>query len=281
MVATRDDILKQMARGKMEVFFGNSVTSSAGTAAGSSSGFLAMTISGQSIGSTYPTTIQEFQTPAGITADTFNILNFQSPTVAGRGSGIARIYKVGTLNLTATGDQFTHDAATFPVTRTEMNVASTALQLIPFIQVTTALTGFAAAFQLQTNAGGAGYKNQVGTSVIGTKTFTFPSATTAVGSSYFLTMNDADYACTDIIQIKVTTAATAGACDVFLFEDLGLCQGQTAGASIYDNVVGSGVRLTNTTPAVATSGTATSYFVTYSILSSSTTSLISNISVLS
>src|ERR1041385_6928167 len=50
---------------------------------------------------------------------------------------IGRFYQLGTLVCTSTGNQFTHDAATFPMTRTVMGQSAQPITLIPMVLVTT------------------------------------------------------------------------------------------------------------------------------------------------
>jgi len=279
-IATLDDISLQMDRGKMVIQMGLSATTTTSTAGGSTSGQGSIAFGGNSIGSTWPGTVESFQQPAGLSSPCFNICNYMTNSGTARGSAFCRLYKVGTLNLTATGDQFTHDAATFPLKRTVYGASSTAVAYIPILILTTALTVTAAAFQLQTNAGGAGYVDQDGNNVVGTKTFTFPALNAALGSAYFLRLEDTDYAAQDITQIKVTTASTTGAADIYLMEIIAHTQNLVVAMSQYDAIVDSGLALKDQLPAVATSGTAVSKLVALSFTNSGFSSTILNIGVL-
>ena len=256
-LSTATDIGKRMLEGKIAISMGVSVVTTANTAAAAASGLSSLALTGNTIGSTYPSTLASFQQPPAMSGDYINVATIQGVT-ATRGSGFVRVYLAGTLNLTATGDQFTHNAATFPLLRTIYGAASQPVALIPILQLTTATSVTAPAFQIQTNAGGAGYVNQSGTNEIGTKTFTFPAAATANGSCFFLRLNDTDYAARDITQIKVTTASTTGAANIWLMEHIGDAQGVFAATSYYDPIMDAGLRATTLTPAVATSGTASS-----------------------
>lgn len=275
MVATLDDILKQQARGKYVVRMGVTTANTAITAAAASSGFIGLNFTGNTIGTTLPNTFGEFLIPAGITGDLWSIASADGFSGAARGWMFARIYKVGTVNLTATGNQFTHDAATFPLVRTEFGVSSTAQALWPVIQVTTALTTTAAALTMT-------YVNQGGTSVTGTRTFTFPSATTTQGSAYFLPLEQGDWACRDISAINIATASATGAATVWLMEQLEPTYNVFTGPLTADYISGHGLAVANQTAAVATSGTATTSTI-FSLFGASSTGVgtTTNISVLS
>ena len=275
MVATLDDILKQQARGKYVVRMGVTTANTAVTAATSSSGFIGLNFTGNAIGTTLPNTFGEFLIPAGITGNLWSIASVDGFISAARGWMFARIYKVGTVNLTATGNQFTHNAATFPLVRTEFGVSSKAQALWPVIQVTTALTTTAAALTMT-------YVNQAGTSVTGTRTFTFPSATTTQGSAYFLPLEQGDWACRDISAISIATASATGAATVWLMEQLAPTYNAFQGAVTADYLSGHGLAVTNQTAAVATSGTATTSTI-FSLFGASFTGggTATNISVLS
>lgn len=275
MVATLDDILKQQARGKYVMRMGVTATTLAVSASGASSGFISVTMTGNSIGSTLPSTIADFPIPTGITGDLWSVASVDGFNTSLRGWMFARIYKVGTVNLTATGNQFTHDAATFPLLRTEFGVANKPQALWAVIQVTTALSVTAAALTMN-------YVNQDGNSVTGTRTFTFPAATTGQGSTYFLPLEQGDYAVRDVSAINVTTASTTGAATVWLMEQLAPTYNAFSGAITADYLSGHGLAVTNQTPAVATSGTATTNTV-YALFGASAASagIATNISVLS
>lgn len=268
-ISTLDDIITNIAAGKFTIAMGTSVTTSTVTAATTNSGSQTLVIAPISIGSTWPTSMASYQTAPALSGDYHHLSMVYSANASTRGGGLARFYRVGTLNLAGTGNQFTHDAATFPLTRTIFGAATQPIALIPVIMLTAPTTVTAPQFQLQTSGGAAGYVNQDGTSVIGTKNFTLPVAN--VGSAFFLRMNDGDYACRDITQINVSVAATAGAADVYLMELLadGIA-GQHVG-SLYDNVVDGGLRLCRINPAAATSGTASSFLALTSFVTSGTT----------
>lgn len=189
----------------------------------------------------------------------------QAPATATGAAYLVRLYKIGTLALNATGDQFTHDSATFPVTRTVYGVGSTAVDLIPAVTVSTAPATSAPIFQLQNVGGTTGYTNQAGNSVLGTKTITLPSATTIVNSTFIFRLEDGDSGVQDITSIKVNTAGTAGAAIIWGMEIIAPCGSPSLNLmSGYDSLFGS-LSLPDMTAATPTSGTLTSYLAIWNI----------------
>lgn len=275
------DIATRIAQGKMSISLAASVAATAATAAAANSGLMSMTLVGNAIGSTYPGTLVGFQEAPALVGDYLNLMSFIGNTASARGGALVRVYLAGTLNLTATGNQFTHNAAVFPLLRKKYGAANQPASFIPIIQLTAATSVTAPAFTLATNAGGAGYKNQDGVDVVGTKVFTLPAAASAIGSCYFLRLNDGDWAAEDIIQINVTTASTTGTANIWLMEEIAPSQALVAGASQYDNFLDAGLDCASLTPAVATSGSAVSrlLFATYG--SATSTAGLLNIAVLS
>jgi hypothetical protein len=211
-------------------------------------------------GSTYPGTLVGIDLPgAPGTLPNELFMSFATSSMSiSMGAWLVRYYLIGTLNLTATGDQFTHDAAVFPVLRTKYGEASKPVTLLPLVYVTTALTTTAADFILKTNAGGAGYVDQDGNNVVGTKTFTFPSSTTAIQSTFLALTNDATFGVQDITQIDIGTAAATGACNIYGVELIAPL-GTTVNRANPNDTVFNGIQMGNLQQAEATSGTVTSY----------------------
>jgi hypothetical protein len=234
------------------------------TAAAAASGSLTLEPLFNAIGTVAPGTLVSLPQPGSADGD---ILTSLGAMIYDRnisvGMWLGYLYVMGTLDPTATGDKFTHDAATFPVLRTQFGQVSKPVTLHPTIYVTTAVTGASPAIRLRTNAGAAGYVNQDGASVVGTRTFTFP-ATPVAQSMYEFMLEDGspgDTGVRDITKILVDTACTAGAMQVFGFEPLIPCgcMGATAGnMTVADTLVGS-LRANSLKPAVATAGTVTAY----------------------
>lgn len=264
-ISSRATIMQNLAAGKGVVIPAISVAGVAlTTAQNAADGFHISQFQSNSIGSTLPGTIVGFQLPPA-PSTTFPLLWASSGSSVGNNGGvwIGCIYKFGTQVLTSTGDQFTHDAATFPVTRTVLGAATTAVPLIPFIRVTTATTTTAPVLTLKTAAGGAGYKNQAASSIVGTRTLTFGAAATAARTQYLFPLESNDNAVTDITAVQTNTAAVAGAADLWGLEPIcPLPQHNSILGSMQDTIF-SGVHAADLAPAVATSGTATSYLVLF------------------
>lgn len=226
---------------------------SAGT---TSCGHFTAQLRGNDLTSTMPGTVDSWITPPGMGS---TALLYSAVSVGTNGSGgqvYGWLYKFGTLSLSATGDRFTHDAATFPVTRTIMGVANTAVPLIPLVQITTASATTAPVFRLRTVAGAAGYTNQDGAGVVGTKTMTMPAATTNAGSTFFFRLESGDSAVTDISAVEVTTAGTAGAATIWGLEILSSPHINGLYEVPAHDVLYGGLGMNDLSPAVATSGTA-------------------------
>lgn len=250
MVAVLDDILKQQARGKYVMRIGQSATAQSISAANANCGFISVGFVGNTIGTTLPNTFGEFLAPAGIASDLWSVASLDGFSSSFRGWMFARIYKVGTVVLTATGNQFTHDSATFPLLRSEFGASNRPQALWAVIQVTTALSTTAAALTMD-------YVDQDGNSVTGTRTFTFPAVTTGQGSVYFLPLEQGDWAVRDVTAINITTASAAGAATVWLMEQLEPTYNVFAASLTADYVSGHGLAVTNQNPATATTGTVT------------------------
>lgn len=253
----RADIFKRMAKGQGYSTFTMMGAPGNPTGGSTNSGFYTMTLMSNNIGTTEPNTKQTIPLPTGLTR--LRIVEFYHANNNVGQNFLARFYKLGTLNLAATGDQFTHDSATFPLLRTQFGAASQPVTLIPLLQISTATTTTAAQLQLQTNAGAAGYTNQDGSTVIGGKTFILPSATTAIHSTLLLWLNDGDTGVQDINQIKVAVAAAAGAANVWGMEVIAASTTPQASTASADDLVFSGLSLQDILPAAPTSGTLTSF----------------------
>lgn len=187
---------------------------------------------------------------------------------AARAFALCRAYKLGTLNLAATGNQFTHDSATFPVLRTEFGEASKPVSLLPILSVTTALTTTAAILRLRNATGPAsGYTDQDGNTTTGATDFTFPSTTTAVGSTYLPMLESGDSGVRDISHIDVTTASATGACDVWGIEPIAPLPVFSGNSMSFADGVMSSLLACDLTPAVPTSGTLTSILAVLSFSS--------------
>lgn len=265
-VSTRADIMTKLAQGKGALSFTKSPAGVNVTAAAAASGYFSAQLRGNELTSTLPGTIDGWPLAPSL-PDTIGLVSAGALQTNGSGGQfLCWIYKFGTLNLAATGDQFTHDAATFPILRPEFGTSGPLL-LIPLVQITTATATTPPVFRLRTAGGAAGYVDQDGNSVIGTKTMTMPAAATVAGSTYIFRLEEEDSAVRDITNIEVTTAGTTGAATVWgmeiltsqhvlgVFEVLG-----------HDRLFG-GLGHSDLTPGVATSGTATAYLTTVTLIS--------------
>ena len=254
-IANIDDIYKQQARGKFVTRMGTSGTGASTNAGTSACGFFTLSFTGNAIGTTLPNTFGEFAIPSGITADLTNLASLSGSSLSARGCAFFRIYKVGTINLAATGNQFTHDTATFPLLRSEFGVSNKAQALWPVLQV-TAVTATNQAVMTFT------YVNQIGSSVTGARTLTLPAAATSASSAFFIPLEQGDWAAQDITAMNITTAATAGTATVWLAEEIDPSTNLFATCMTADFIAGYGLKTNNQTPAVATSGTVTTATVT-------------------
>lgn len=261
-ILSRDLKYQLEAQGKGHSFnILSSTNSGALTGAAAGSGDFTVSIKANSIGTTFPSTIGDIlQLPSGtsplrLQTLLLNLATGSTPYL------LAYIYQFGTQVLTATGDQFTHHAATFPVLRTQMGT-SQAVPLLPMIQITTATTTTAAVLTMKTAAGGTGYTDQDGNNTVGTLTHTMPNIATAVNSCYFLPLEDGDRGVQNVAAIQTNTAAAAGAATIWGVEPIAFLNATYANGQdgIFDGVFGQ-LRMPNLRPAVATSGTANAKLV--------------------
>lgn len=253
----RSDIEQRMAGGKILSMQFRQTSSAATTAALATSGHHTVQIFSNTIGTTFMSTlvgIPPTNKPPGPT----RLLHAMAVQNAPRTTYLARLYTIGTVALNATGNQLTHDAATFPVLRPRFGVANSAVPLVPMIFITTATTTTAAVIRLATAADGVGYVNQDGTSVRSVFNFTMPAGATALSSGFVFVLNSGDSAVRDISQVRVVTAAAAGAATVYGAELLAPVSTIVAGLTTTIDVLFGGLSMTDLTPATATAGTATS-----------------------
>jgi len=227
------------------------VASGGTTAATTVSGNINQIFLYNSIGTTLYSALVDIPIQGGLTSSPLRLKNFSAGANRVLDIQLVRLYKIGTVNL-ATGT-FTHDAATFPVNKTQMGT-SQALDLIPFIQVTTAPATTAPAFTFS-------YTNQADASVTGATTFTFPSATTAVGSCYMMRLETGDSAIHDITAMSFSATGSAGAATIWGAEVFGSAKIASATACGAKNALLKGISIPNVNPATATSGTATTQLV--------------------
>jgi hypothetical protein len=225
-----------------------SIASGAITAVAVASGGLSGGLHWNAVGTTLHSTLVGFVLQPGASVN--RLIGFTAISNRAIGHSIVNLYQVGTLNLTTSSGEFTHDAATFPILRTKMGQASQPIALTPYIYITTATLTTAAVFTID-------YVNQDGASVTGTIATTLPATNTAVGTLLRLPLEAGDSGVRDITDVKITTpAVTTGAATIFLAEIL-----DTSGifAAPHSGFRNSAVRSPNIpllSPGVATSGTA-------------------------
>ena len=258
--STRNNVLTRIAQGNgYSTPHVMQIATTAITAAAAASGFYTVQLCFNYIGSTPAGTLTGLQLPPGLT-NTLNLVQMFGATRSNTTSlYLCWLYQIGTLNLASTGNQLTHDAATFPITRTQLGAATQPLTLMPVIYLTTATTTTAPILRLRNTTGpAAGYTDQDGNSIIGTIDFTFPAAATAVQSGFILRLETGDSGVRDISQIDVTTAAAAGAATVFGLEIIAPLGNTLASTNITD-VMTTLLQMADIAAGSATSGTATTY----------------------
>ena len=227
------------------------------TAGNAGSGFFTAILTANLVGTTYPGTLVSMQIPPAPPQPLFTTIA-SSVTASGRPAFFVRFYLLGTLNLAATGNQFTHNAATFPLLRTQLGVASQPITLLPMIYITTATATTAPIFRLRTVAGAAGYVNQLGNSIVGTRTMTMPLAATVAQSGFIIRLEAGDSGIQNITNIEVTTAGSAGAASIYGIELLSPFNQLNSGWLHKNDQMFGGLSMVDLVPAVATSGTVTS-----------------------
>lgn len=253
----RQDIADRFVAGKGYVNEYQTIVSGVLTGGTASSGFFVYGFSPSLVGTTLPGTVVGFIKPVVATRLMGLIQGNTTNTTAG---WLVWLYKVGTVDLTATGDRLTHSAATFPVRRTLFGAADQPLSLLPMLRVTTAITTTTPVIRLRTAAGGTGYVNQAGTSVVGTRSMTLPLAT--AGTVYVPVVEKGDAAVRDVTAVEVTTAAAAGAADLWLAEFITISGGPIQQMGTLHDAVTAGLQMVRLDPAVAVSGTVESLLTT-------------------
>lgn len=274
-ITTRNGAYGRLAEGKGGVltYLSGGLASSTGATAGS--GGINVKPMFNSVGTTYPTTLVSLPKPNATECHLVysTISNVASSAQTATCYWLGYFYKLGTVNLAATGNQFTEDTAVGPYLRTVMGQASSPITLLPIIFMTTATTTTAPQLYLRNATGpGNGYYDQDGNYTTGDQLFTFPSATTSNATSLVPMMNAGDSGVRRITHIDVTVAAAAGAATIFGFEPMTAFQtlpyfGQNDAVDTLHNL-----DFPEIGPASPTSGTATSYLGLMAIGASSTAS---------
>jgi len=232
------------------------------TASTAASGNMDGGLSSNNIGTTLTGTMRSIPIPA-TGAPTRMMMNVQDPYNSIHPGFLAFFYKIGTLDLTATGDKFTHDTATFPITRTLYGQATQPLDLIPLVQISTATTTTAAVFTIKNAGNTTGYVNASGSTVVGTNAMTLPAAATKLNTTLLMLLNAGDTGVRDITSINVGTSAAAGAATIWGMEIISPLGAPTASFSMLHDSITGGINLANLQPGAATTGTATSFLGTW------------------
>ena len=256
-ITSHDSIILNLAQGKgsFRPFF--PAAAGTGTAATTTSGGFSGGIVVNSVGTTYPTTLVGL--PYGNKTSQQLFVQMFCNSVASRGNMFGRFYQLGTLNLAATGDQFTHSGTFTKLTRTLFGEASKSITMFPIVYQTVATATTAPVIILKTAAGGTGYVDQDGNNVVGTKSFTYPAAITAVQGAYFLRLEDTTCAIQDIKAIQVTTAGTTGTATVYGFEPIVSMPGVATNVTNQIDTVYAGIAMQDVSPAIPDAGSVTSF----------------------
>lgn len=254
----RNDLQIKFAQGMGYVYQTATTSTVSGSAAAANSGQFSVQMQFNLVGSTVPGTLVGFPIPPSPSSNLSILMTmYNGDGNSARGVYLARLYTIGTVALTSTGNQFTRDAGwTGPLLRTQLGQASQPISLIPYLFVTTATSVTAPSFIIRNATGPAsGYTNQVGSTITGTKTFTFPAAATVTSSGFILRLEDGDSGVRDISNIDIQTASTTGAATIYgieLLAPMGLLH--LSMASVCDTMTG-GLQLPDANPAAATTGT--------------------------
>lgn len=256
-ITTHNSIILNLAQGKGKFRPYIAGGAGSGTAATVNCGGITGGFNLNLLGTTYPSTLVGFL--YGNTTSQQLMVQFFADPVSSRGVVFGRYYLLGTATLTTTGDKFTHSGTFTKLTRTQFGEATKEISMWPIIYLTAATATTAPVIILKTAAGGTGYVDQDGNNVVGTKSFTFPAAATAIQSTYFLRLEDTTCAVRDIVAIQVTTAGTAGTANIYGFEPYAESQGTVANLATQNDHVYGGIAMRDISPAIPDAGSVTSY----------------------
>lgn len=163
-------------------------------------------------GTTLWSTFKGFPLPPGVDANSdWRAFWAKNGSTRVGGYWVTLFYKIGTVDLTSTGQKLVHHSAGFPITRS-MAYGTQEVRGFPVI-ITTAATSTTAPI-----IGNIKYRNGDGNIVTGTQSFTYPATNTVLGSSYLLSLEDEDESIQDITEVNVTTASATGSASVWLAE---------------------------------------------------------------
>lgn len=223
----------------------------AGTSAAATSGYISASVCWNTIGTTLGTSYSGIHIPQGLSGNLRPIrmdLGMATPTTI----FLCLIYKLGTITVSATGSEFTHNPNfTGPINRTNGRMGtSTAINMMPLIFTHAADTVAAAVYSLT-------YVNQLGNSITGVKTMIDPSITTAIGSGFIHRLEDGDSAIQDVTAANVGTASTTGTKFVLGLEPLAVGGTDVSGIPSTDDLLFSPPSMHDMLPGTPTTGSLT------------------------
>lgn len=211
--ATFDDLVDADAAYGFDVPFLGAPTGAI-TAAGANSGGVAVHVLPTLLGTTLWSTVKGVNLQSGFDATKdLRCLHLKNGSVRQLTFWLCRLNKIGVVDFTNTGQRLTHDACTYPLTRTRGRVSRNVFGF-PLLHVTTATSTTAPIIS------SIGYKNQDGASVTGTQSFTLPATNTLVGTGLLLSLEDGDGGVQDITAVNVGTASSAGVADLYMAEPM-------------------------------------------------------------
>lgn len=247
--ATDDDVIKADRQRGVTVPI-NGISTGNLTGATVNSGGIAAVPLFNNLGTTLWSAFKGFPLPPGVTDTTdWRALWLKNASVRVGAYWLANFYKIGDVNLAASGQQLTHHAAGFPLSRT-MGYGSEAVRGFPLIVTTTATSTTAPVI---TNIK---YRNGDGNIVTGTQSFTYPATNTVIGSSYLLSLEDADESIQDITEVNIGTPSSAGTAAIYLAEPILPASVFMAGmVTQTDGLRGARLGLPRINPAAPASGT--------------------------
>lgn len=247
--ATADDVLKADRQRGVTVPMNGAATGNL-TSASVNSGGMSMNVLFNNFGTTLWSSLKGFPLPPAVTdQQDWRALWLKNASTRAGAYWAALLYKIGDVNLAASGQQLTHHAAGFPITRS-MAAGNTEVRGFPLILTTTATSTTAPVI------GNIKYRNGDGNIVTGTQSFTYPATNTVVGSSYLLSLEDEDESIQDITEVNIATPSSAGSAAVYLAEPILPASVFMAGSvSQADALRGARFGLPRINPATPASGT--------------------------
>ena len=211
--ASSDDVLKADRKRGVTLPMNGTATGNL-TGATVNSGGLSVMALFNNLGTTLWSTFKGFQFPDAINdASDWRAFWLKNGSTRAASYWVSLFYKIGTVDLTGTGQKLVHHSAGFPLTRT-MAYGAQEVRGFPMILTTTALSTTAAVI------GNIKYRNGDGNLVTGTQSFTYAATNAVAGSAYLLSLEDEDESIQDITEVNVTTASATGSASIWLVEPI-------------------------------------------------------------